>query len=427
MKYLYHPISGKKILASQLDGASAFIENRLFKPEKWQTFYYDENDKDNKTYGIEIELNTSIDAEFDKSARIDICIELLKVLNRDGKHFHIMRDNSVRNGIELVSAPMTYKYWIETFNVKEVNDLFSKLQLSATIDTGLHIHVGEVHTKRSRELYIQLFAISYPMWIHLSDRRYERIQERYVSTSYFYKKAELATRFEATLKSLIETGNSKVNYYQVPYYDYQVGDRYLGLNFFNEKTIEFRMFVGTNNFFEIIRYLTFVDVISKLADEITVNRVNDVYDLETFVKRTQSELMLEETVRYLRFVNLEENYNRIYRNGFMFLDAYWYRVYIKHIKRKDLMLEKMIYEDYLALLKEKNKQDHDCLKTDNIRKDIDLLLKNNMFEVVEVLDDYIYCMAISGSTKRIKLKRSEVSQNFVFLRSISEAMIINKR
>lgn len=425
MEYLYHPVSGERILASQLDGASAFIEDRLFKPKKWQLFYYDEADKNNKTYGIEIELNTAVDAEFDKQARIDICIELLKVLNRNGKHFHIMRDNSVRNGIELVSAPMTFKYWIETFNVKEVNDLFAKLKLSATIDTGLHIHVGEVHTKRIRELYIQLFAISYPMWVHLSDRRYKRIQERYVSTSYFYQKPELKSRFQATLKSLIKTGSSKVNYYKVEYYDYQVLDRYLGLNFFNDKTVEFRMFVGTNDFFEIIQYLTFVDVIAKMAKEISDTRVNDVYDLDTFVKRTQSELMLAAAVRYIRFINLAENKERIYRNGFMYLDAYWYRVYIKHIKRKDLMVEKIIYEDYLKLLAKKSAFDHDCLKTNNIRKDIDLLLKNNMYEIVKVDSEYIYCMAIFGSTKRIRLKRSEVSTDFIFLRGISEAMIVD--
>ena len=138
METFFHPVTGKVIRISELDDASAF----------------------SRTYGIEIELNTPTSND---QKRIATCKQLIQVLNRNGRHFHIMRDNSVRNGIEIVSAPMTFKYWINNFDVKEINDLFTDLNLTATIDTGLHIHVGMEHSRRMKELYLQLFSISYPL------------------------------------------------------------------------------------------------------------------------------------------------------------------------------------------------------------------------------------------------------------------------
>ena len=199
------------------------------------------------------------------------------------------------------------------------------------------------------------------------------------------------TRYKATIKSLINTGTSKVSYENLYYYDYDFLDRYLGLNFFNEQTIEFRMFAGTNNFMDIIKYLTFVDVIVKLAKEISETRVNDIFDLDTFTKRAGCELILEETVKYIRFVNLIENDHRIYKNYFMFLDAYWYRVSINNVDRREMALRKEDYAYYLSLIdkiKPTNPR-HDCSKTLNFKKDIDRLLVNNLFEVVKVDKDNI--------------------------------------
>lgn len=425
-KLIYHPVTGEIIPLANLEDKHAFIEDRLYKPKVWQNFFYDEYDQDNKTFGIEIELNTSNDVNVDPQSRVEISKKLLEVLNRDGKHFHIMRDNSVRNGLELVSAPMTYKYWTEKFNVKEVNDLFKQLKLSATIDTGLHIHAGVTHTRRLREVYLQLFAISYPMWIYLSDRRFERLQERYVSTNYFVDKEELRTRYAATIKSLIKTGDSKVNYEGIGYYDYQIEDRYLGLNFFNKKTIEFRMFAGTNDFFDIFKYLTFVKIIVDMVDNISDTRVNDVFDLNTFVKRSQSELMLEETVRYLRFVNSQENKERIYYNNFMFLDSYWYRVSINNVKRKELALKKDVYDDYLKIIKkiDPSSPKHNCAKTQNYMKDIDLLLINEVLEVAFTNEDTVFMIPIRGSTDDIILDKVTANSKYVFLRGISRNFIL---
>ncbi len=418
---IYHPVTGEIIPFTELDDASSFIEDRLFKPIEWKTFYYDENDKENRTYGIEIELNTNSSKDID---RINVCKELLKVLNKDGRHFHIMRDNSVRNGLELVSAPMTYKYWIENFDVKEINDLFTKLKLSATIDTGLHIHVGINHTQRIKELYIQLFSISYPLWIHLSDRRVQRIQDRYVSTRYFMEKDALKRRFNQTLKSLVETGTSKVNYYGVDYFDYEFSDRYLGLNFFNDKTIEFRMFSGTDNFYDIIKYLTLVDVIVKLSDEISNTRVNDVYDLETLVKRTKSELILEEAVNHIRFINRANKRNYLYYNHYLFLDSHWYKLPVKNIKRKDFAIETKVYEEYLYLLDKLN----NTIKypeSMNYKYDINNLLSNNLKEVVKT-DKGIYVVGVRNGTKAVLINESEV-KNYTFLRGVNSSLLINEK
>lgn len=424
MSNLYHPVTGEYIKLDELDNESAFIEDRLFKPEVWIQYYVDEEDQNNQTYGIEIELNTDTSCS---EKRVDICKELLAVLNRDGKHFHIMRDNSVRNGIEIVSAPMTYKYWVNNFDVLEINELFEKLNLTATVDTGLHIHVGIQHTQRIRELFIQLFAISYPMWVYLSDRRVRRIQDRYVSTRYFFEKNEVKDRFIDTVSALNYTGKSLVDYYGISYYDYQFDDRYTGLNFYNEKTIEFRMFAGTNNFFDIFKYLALVNTISTLADDISHTRVNNVFNLDTFVERTQSELMLEETVRYIRFINDKLNKNRIYYNEFMYLDSHWYRVPLKNLKRKDFALEKSVYDEYLVLLKKFNESSK-APESLNYKHDIDNLLVNNLIEVVKDVeeDDFISLINVRGNTDIMEVSLEESNRRYVFLRGINSSLILKK-
>lgn len=417
MNKLYHPISNEIIDYEQLDDASAFIEDRLFQPGSWKTFYVGEDDKDNLTFGIEIELNTKSMKQKD---RIETSKQLLKVLNRDGRHFHIMRDNSVRNGIEIVSAPMTYKYWTTMFDANEINELFEAQGLSATIDTGLHIHVGIKHTRRLRELFVQLFAISYPMWVFMADRRVLRLQERYVSTEYFYKKEEFQTRYDKTLTALIKNGTSKVNYKGLEYYDYPFNDRYTGLNFFNESTVEFRMFSGTDNFNEILNYLNLVNVTCELVVEISDTRVNDVYNLDTFVTRTQSQEILDKTVRHLRFVNSQDNKKRIYYNEFLHLDSHWYQIPMKHVKRKDFALHKQVYEEYLYLLKQLSTNIR-YPESRSIQNDINKLLVNNLMEVTRSNGE-IFLVGLRSETYPHVIEKDEI-KDFIFLRGVNSSFI----
>ena len=422
METFFHPVTGKVIRISELDDASAFIDDRLYKPQEWITFYEGDADKESRTYGIEIELNTPTSND---QKRIATCKQLIQVLNRNGRHFHIMRDNSVRNGIEIVSAPMTFNYWINNFDVKEINDLFTDLNLTATIDTGLHIHVGMEHSRRMKELYLQLFSISYPLWVHLSDRRVLRLQERYVSTEYFYKKEEMARRYNQTLKSLLKHGNSLVNYKGVTYYDYDFNDRYTGLNFYNDSTVEFRMFAGTDNFFDIISYLTLVNVITNLADEISISRVNNVYSLDSFVDRTGMQLMRDETVKHLKFINHHNNKERIFYNEFMHLDSHWYQLPMNQVKRKDFMIEKSVYKEYLYLLSKLNNKIQ-FPEAANLRSDINKLLLNNLKEVVRH-NGTISVIGLRDSTYPKEYTRDELLGKQVFLRGVNSKLIIQNK
>lgn len=421
MSTIFHPVSGEKVLLVDLDSQSAFIEDRLYTPASWNKFYFDEEDHGSKTYGIEIELNVS---GKDVLNRVEICKSLLKVLNRDGRHFHIMRDNSVRNGIELVSAPMSYKYFMNTFDAEEINDLFQSLKLTATIDTGLHIHVGERHTQRIRELYIQLISISYPMWVYLSDRRIKRLQERYVSTKYFAEKKELKNRFDATIKSLLYTGKSNIDYKGIEYYDYHYEDRYSGLNFTNQSTIEFRLFSGTNNVYDIQKYLTLVNATACLVDEISEKRVNDVYTLNKFVERTSSEELLQETIKYIKFINDTKNRDRIYYNEFMLVDSHWYRIPRAHAKRRDFAIEKNVYDEYIAIKKELH-ENHKYPNSMNLKYDINNVLSTNMYEVVRE-DDGIYLIKTKGETNMLRLDEEAKNEKYIFLRGVNSQLLINK-
>ena len=38
METFFHPVTGKVIRISELDDASAFIDDRLYKPQEWITF-----------------------------------------------------------------------------------------------------------------------------------------------------------------------------------------------------------------------------------------------------------------------------------------------------------------------------------------------------------------------------------------------------
>ena len=254
----------------------------------------------------------------------------------------------------------------------------------------------------------------------MSDRRVLRLQERYVSTEYFYKKPELKTRYDKTIHSLIKHGHSKVNYRDMIYYDYPFDDRYTGLNFYNDDTIEFRMFSGTDDFFDIVDYLTLVNVFSELAKEISVTRVNDVYDLDTFVKRTGSELILEKTVRHLRFVNAPENKKRIYFNEFLHLDSHWYQIPVKHVKRKDFAIEKNVYNEYLYLLSELNENIRHP-ESSNLGSDINKVLINNLMEVTKS-NGNIYLVGLRTETYPHVIDKADL-KNFVFLRGVNSAFI----
>ncbi|HZJ86251.1 MAG TPA: hypothetical protein VFC83_03960, partial [Erysipelotrichaceae bacterium] len=69
---------------------------------------------------------------------------------------------------------------------------------------------------------------------------------------------------------------------------------------------------------------------------------------------------------------------------------------------------------------------HDCTKTLNFKKDIDLLLVNNLFEVVKVDKDNISMAYVQGATRPVVLSKSQANKEYVFLRGVTRHLMLKE-
>src|SRR5690554_760425 len=347
---IYHPMTGEKVNINTLTSSEIRSPNRLYKPTSWCPFYAENEDENNtRLFGLEFEFNAlggNHKIDFDTIGRT-----LLKALNHHGQHVHILEDHSVRNGIEVIFQPMSLAYLKEHIDFKLFFDLVKKLNLSTTHDTGFHIHVNIKPTLRERNLILRLFSLSYPLWLMLSERKIIRLQNRYVSTEFFMMSDKIRSRHRKNLIKVLETGTSHVSFGDLNFDNYNIQNRYDAINFTNPKTTEFRLFGGTDDFKHFTNVFNFVNQFINLIDEISETRVDDVFTLDTFVKRTQTEYLLKNTHKLLKKAEVLIRHNRLYYNNFYLLDTYWYESTFKHATLHDYIISKENYRDYRKMLK----------------------------------------------------------------------------
>lgn len=420
---IYHPMTGEKVNINTLTSSEIRSPNRLYKPTSWREFYAENEDENNtRLLGLEFEFNAlggDRNIDFDTIGRT-----FLKALNHHGQHVHILEDHSVRNGIEVIFQPMSLAYLKDNIDFELFFDLVKKLNLSTTHDTGFHIHVNIKPTLRERNLILRLFSLSYPLWLMLSERKIIRLQNRYVSTEFFMMSDKIKRRHQKNLRRLLETQDSHVSFQDLYFDNYDIKNRYNAINFTNPRTTEFRLFGGTHDYSHFVRVIRFVHNFISLIDEISETRIDDVFSLHQFVKRTQTHHLQHETYKTLKKAEMLIRHNRIYYNHFYLLDTYWYESTFKYANLHDYIMSKKNYEDYQRMISSLNTL---TTLTENqkirIKDDINDFLLGVTYEVIYNHKSHLDVVPVIHSTAKTSLSKAIVERDYVVLRCINRDLL----
>lgn len=445
-KPFYHPLWERFVTIEELYKlgklSSLFIERYNYKPDEWQPFatekelaeLRDDNQMNPpRTYGIEIELNQNdiLNGYSDNNRNNNVAL-LLEYFNQKGYHAHVMYDGSLRNGYELVLAPMTYNYFMETFDPKEINKLFYDLGLYASYDCGLHIHAGYLSEERTtirklektQDSILELFAVTFPLWTSIADRAIGYQSSRYAHTKFFTKPGTRRKRYlEQAHKSLIENGMSLVELGKddtlLSTY-YQKDDRYQAINLNGTTTAEFRLFKGSSNWFIIQEYITFVDkFMGVVKDDVEITNIKD------YVDYTKSEKHLKKVVRDLKRFNILYARDLIGLTLGDGLELKLYKRPTKHVRVGNFVIKKSDWDRYVEnvgyyekALKERPNDPYATEAYQKVNIDFGEFIIDKVHEVVGITDSSLSIVRVGRHDyKRRVLERSNLD-DFVVLYGI---------
>ena len=225
--------------------------------------------------------------EIENTGRKNRDILAYKVKMKDTNNIiHFERDGSLDNGFEIITQPMTFKYWKDSYgnDLKEMLGVLKKNGAKShdTITCGLHFHVGRqslaTNTRSEEEVIDNIILI-----VETFKKEIQKFARR---------KKNRYTKFLSGEESIDMdfVKDKKDN-----------NDRYFAVNISNANTIEFRMFKGTLIFETFMASLELVNNIVNIAkyrniDGITWN------DIITYHKTTNNYLM-----QYNQTLNIESN------------------------------------------------------------------------------------------------------------------------
>ena len=245
------------------DNLSTEIEEYSYKPEP--IFYGDGI----RFFGVELEIDYG--GKDDDNARI-----LKEIANVHGEHIYVKSDDSLDEGLELVSHPMSLDYhksfcWEEIMK-KAISMGYRSHQTSTC---GLHIHVnrdcfGEDRDTQDEVISRILFFVE-THWAELLkfSRRSEYSMNRWAAR-YGYEK---------TGKEILDKAKKGGQ------------GRYAAVNLCNYSTIEFRLFRGTLKHNTLIAALELVNAICDLAISLTDEGIANMSWSEFVGTLTEPELI----------------------------------------------------------------------------------------------------------------------------------------
>ncbi|WP_302593556.1 amidoligase family protein [Faecalibaculum rodentium] len=208
----------------------------------WQTRYTEDDVLERDfTFGFELEVQRM-------SRESPNCEKMAaKLSRRFGKLFIYERDSSIGEGFEVISQPVTWRWFVE--NLEEFRDLLSMLEHNGYRShdgnkCGLHVHIGRdsLHgvTKEGNDLVEQNVITNILFML-------ERFQEEFFKFS--RRSSNTLTRWSKFRTDLVtlENGSRFIDKKLVSD-SMRCQNRYCALNLNNSKTIEFRLFRGTLRF-----------------------------------------------------------------------------------------------------------------------------------------------------------------------------------
>lgn len=288
----------------------ATIKSYGYKP-RIHFFVCDDEDLDSTfTFGFEneTEMLSDEDADPDDFVRNQITLFLTERFRDDftsKELIYFKHDGSLRNGCEVVSQPMSYKWFLNHKNdFKDFFSLMNELGFSSHDGgrCGLHFHIGKNQmganklsntqtVKDEQTLFVaenmNMLLNYYQLEFTAFSRRTNKQIERWCAFSDKLQKNFVKNKSEYVKKNIKHGGSA---------------GRYKALNLTNEKTIEFRLLRGTLKFDTFFYSFNLVNNL--------VNFSTQEHKLVRFENLLTDGLSEEEKNGVLKYMNKEKNLTR---------------------------------------------------------------------------------------------------------------------
>lgn len=223
-------------------------------------FYLNEdeiqNKKNNLYIGFELEFDNTI--RFLSPSKKKQIIRINNNLIRNYSYLYYMLDGSVKNGLEMISQPSTYNFYLKNKDIfKSIFDNIINEGYVASNKCGLHFHINKDYFDNNYQ----------------SDLFYSKIQNLLTLCDKFWpnfvsfsnrKKMNLdkwAHKFNTAPKDVVKGIVNKNK--QGIYSNYF--SKYTAINFNHSDTIEFRIFSSTLNIEDFYSLLEFVKNIAEIV------------------------------------------------------------------------------------------------------------------------------------------------------------------
>ena len=209
------------------------------------TFFKCEDEQPTYYFGIEVESQGPDDNK--------------NYLRSIKKYISLERDGSIGQGFEIISQPMSYRYWHEVAYDK-FNEAFNNLSQAGqkghdASGCGLHIHV-------SRSAFVDKKAVDkFIAIINVLQKPMEIFARRY-SNSYYKYQSKLQQSNVILHPRIVEDGD----------YCYSSG-HHCAVNNENRNTVEVRIFKSTLKFSTVMASIELVNNVVKAANDMSMKKV----------------------------------------------------------------------------------------------------------------------------------------------------------
>ncbi|MGN0605956.1 MAG: amidoligase family protein [Oscillospiraceae bacterium] len=198
---------------------------------------------DKRYFGVELELDIGGNDE-------DNAEKILDIANYSNEHIYIKNDGGIKEGLELVTHPMTLNYHTNEMPWKDIlhKAVYLGYRSHQTTTCGLHIHVSRNSLGYDEET--QENTIS--RILYFVESHWNEIVKFSRRTEYSLNRWAARHGYEKTPQEILKKAKCSYN-------------RYVCINLANTSTIEFRIFRGTLKYNTLIATIQLVNHICETA------------------------------------------------------------------------------------------------------------------------------------------------------------------
>lgn len=225
-----------------------------------------------------------VELEIDNGGECDTNANLLQMVgNADHDHIYIKHDGSLKDGLEIVTHPMSLGYHRYEMPWREI--IHKALELGYTSHKpgtcGLHVHVnrdslGDDYQEQENTIARILFLVE----------------------NFWHELLRFSRRTQKQMDDWASRYGRKDDPKEVLHSAKRSGDRYTCVNLTPSETIEFRLFRGTLKYNTLIATLQMVERLCDVAFHLTDNEIKSVTWNE-FVTGLRNDLT-PELIQYLK-------------------------------------------------------------------------------------------------------------------------------